>query len=96
MRKDISASQLRLIVGRDVEITPGVVLSAGVYPGRAVPTRACKTEYLVKMTVQQLAKTGVHSILFSREFPVTEFVQSGDIYIEPLQSRPAIRYAEGR
>jgi hypothetical protein len=45
---------------------------------------AGKTEYLVKMTVQQLAKTGVRSILFSREFPITEFVQSGDVYVEPL------------
>jgi hypothetical protein len=96
MNKDIAASVLRLIVGRDVEIKPGVMLAAGVYPGKAVRTRAGQTEYLVKMTVQQLARTGVYSILFSREFTITEFVQSGDIYVEPLPGRPAIRYGQGR
>jgi hypothetical protein len=81
MKKDISAGPKRLIVGRDLEIKPGVILSAGVYPGRVVPTSDGKTDYLVKMTVQQLAKTGVQSILFSREFLVTEFVRSGEIYV---------------
>jgi hypothetical protein len=81
MKKDISAGLKRLIVGRDVEIKPGVILSAGVYPGRVVPRSDGKTDYLVKMTAQQLAKAGVQSILFSREFLVTQFVQSGDIYV---------------
>jgi hypothetical protein len=95
MKNDISVGLLRLVVERDVEIKPSVMLSAGVYPGRVVRTKAGKTEYLVKMTVQQLAKTGIHSILFSREFPITEFVQSGDIYVQPLQ-RQSANYAQGR
>jgi hypothetical protein len=71
---------LRLIVERRLEIKPGLVLAPGVYPGRTEPMGR-KTEYRINITAQQLASAGVRVNLFSREYTVTNFVQSGDIAI---------------
>jgi hypothetical protein len=73
--------ELRVIAVRDVEIQPGVILHAGVYPGRAIPM-GNGIEYRVRMTAEQLAKAGARANLFAREFTITSFVHSGEISLQ--------------
>jgi hypothetical protein len=72
---------VRVIAEHDVTVRPGIVLSAGVYPGRTTQT-ARRTEYFVRMTVSQLVKAGDQPNLFGREFLITALVQSGDVSLD--------------